>query len=124
MAIQQDYAKLTAFYNQAYLQQLTSISHKTESGQQPVNLLNEGLGGFTPGSGSCTISLGFTIPIGGTEVPYQQDAANGAYVTFQIGVGSVAYIGTGKIMNVDIGQETGSASHGTCEWHGELKAME
>lgn len=124
MATQQDYAKLTVFYNQAYLNQLTSISHKTDSGQQPVNLLNEGLGGFTPGSGSCTLDLGFAIPIGGTEVPYQQDCANGAYVTFQMGVGSVGYIGKGKILNVDVGQDVGQASHGTCQWHGELKAFE
>lgn len=121
---QQDYAKLTAFYNQAFLRELTSISLKTESGQQPVNLLNEGLGGFTPGSGAVTLDLGFTIPIGGTEVPYQQDCANGAYVTFQVGVGSVGYIGKGKLMSVDVGQDTGSASHGTAQWHGELKPFE
>jgi hypothetical protein len=124
MAIQQDYAKLNAFYNQQYLQQLSSISHVTDSGQQPVNLLNEGLGGFTPGSGSCTIKLGFLVPIGGTEVPYQQDCANGAYVTFQIGCGSVGYIGTGKLMNCEIGQSVGAATEGSIEWHGELKPME
>jgi hypothetical protein len=124
MAIQQDYAKITTFADQQYLQQLTSVSHVTDSGQQPVNLLNEGLGGFTPGSGSCTIKLGFAIPIGGTEYPYQQKSANGDYVVFQIGCGAVGYIGQGKILNVEIGQSVGAASEGSCEWHGELKPME
>lgn len=89
-----------------------------------MNLLNEGLGGFTPGSGACTIDLGFAIPIGGTEYPFQQKSANGEYVTFQLGVGSVGYIGKGKILNVEVGQDVGSASHGTCQWHGELKPFE
>lgn len=89
-----------------------------------MNLLNEGLGGFTPGSGSCTIKLGFVVPIGGTEVPYQQDCANGAYVDFQIGCGSVGYLGTGKLMNCEIGQSAGAATEGSIEWHGELKPME
>lgn len=124
MATQQDYARLPVFYNQSYLNQLTSVSHVTDSGQQPVNLLNEGLGGFSPGAGDCKIKLGFAIPIGGTEQPYQQDCANGAYVTFQIGVGSVGYIGTGKILTCDIGQNVNSASEGTLEWQGELKPME
>ena len=124
MAIQQDYAKLSTFADQQSLNQLTSVSHKTDSGQQPVNLLNEGLGGFSPGSGSVTMDLAFAIPIGGTEYPYQQKCANGDYVVFQIGVGSVGYIGRGKILNVEVGQDTGSASHGTAQWHGELKPFE
>ncbi len=123
MAQQQDYARLPVFYNQAYLVQITSVSHTTDAGQQPVNLLNEGLGGFTPGTGKCTMKIDFAIPIGGTEVPYQQDCANGAYVTLQLGVGPVSYIGTGKIQTVDIGQSTGAAAQGTANWEGELKPM-
>lgn len=124
MAVQQDYAKLPVFADQQYLNQLTSVSHETDSGQQPVNLLNEGLGGFVPGSGDCKIKLGFAIPIGGTEYPYQQKCANGEYVTFQIGVGAVGYIGTGKIMTVSISQSVNGAAEGTCDWQGELKPME
>lgn len=123
MAVQQDYARLTVFYNQTYLTQITSVSLDTEPGQMPVNLLNEGLGGFTPGTGSCKISLGFAIPIGGTEVPYQQDSANGEYVTMQIGVGPVAYIGRGKLGPVKISQSVNAAAEGTVDWEGELKAM-
>jgi hypothetical protein len=89
----------------------------------PVNLLNEGLGGFTPGTGSCKITLGFAIPIGGTEQPYQQDAANGAYIRMQLGVGDVSYIGTGKIHNVKISQSVNAAAEGTLDWEGELKPM-
>lgn len=124
MAIQQDYAKVTAFYNSAYLTQLTSVSIETDSGQQPVNLLNEGLGGFVPGAGDVKIKLGFSVPIGGTEQPYQQDCASGAYVEFQIGVGPVGYIGRGKIMNVSISQSVNGATEGTLDWQGELKPME
>ena len=124
MAITQDYAKVTAFYNQSYLREVVSISLETDSGQQPVNLLNEGLSGFTPGTGECKIKIGFVVPIGGTEVPYQQDCANGAYVVFQIGVGSVGYIGKGKILNVSISQSTNGAVEGSVDWMGELKPME
>lgn len=124
MATQQDYAKLTVFYNQQYLNQLTSVTHDTESGQQPVNLLNEGLGGFTPGAGMCKMKLGYAIPIGGTEVPYQQHCATGAYVTLQLGVGAVSYIGTGKIITTSLGQSVNAAAEGSVDWEGELKAME
>ena len=121
---QQDYAKLPVFVNGNPLVQVTSVEFTTDSGQQRVELLNEGLGGFTPGSGSCTLSLGFAIPIGGTEEEFQQKCSDGEYVTVQIGVGAVAYVGTGKILNVAISQSVGAAAEGTLEWSGELKKFE
>lgn len=124
MAIQQDYAKLTVFYDSTYLTQLTSVSLETDSGQQPVMLLNEGLGGYVSGAGDVKIKLGFAVPIGGTEMPFQQDAATGRYVEMQIGVGPVGYIGRGKVMNVSISQSVNGATEGTLDWTGGLKPME
>lgn len=120
----QDYVKLAVFYNGNALTQLSSISLTTESGQQRIDLLNEGVGGFTPGSGSCEIEVGFYVPIGGLEDAFQEDCANGAYVTLQIPIGSKDYIGRGKLMNVRISQSTGAATEGTFTWTGPLKPLE
>jgi hypothetical protein len=119
-----NYARLPVFYNGVYLKQLTSVGMTTNSGIQRVDLLNEGLGGFTPGSGDVSVALGFAIPIGGTEVEYQQDAANENFVTLQIGVGKKSYIGTGKIETVELSQSVSANAEGSCNWVGELKPLE
>lgn len=123
MANTQDYANLAVFYNSNPLIQVTSISLSGESGQQKVELLNEGLGGFTPGSGSTTIEINFVVPIGGTEDTFWNDMANGTFVTLQIPIGGVDYIGKGKIMSVKISQATNAATEGSFTWDGPLKPV-
>jgi hypothetical protein len=119
----QDYAKLVVFYNGTYLEQITSIEMVTNSGNQRIDLLNEGLGGFSSGSGDVTITIGFVIPIGGQEADFQQDAASKAFVSLQIGVGSGDYVGTGKLESVSISQSVNAAAEGTFTWIGELSEL-
>jgi len=119
-----DFAKLSAFYKGNALTKLTSITITTESGQQRVDLLNEGLAGFTPGSGSVEIEIGFAVPIGGLEDTFQEDCATGAIVEMQIPIGSKDYIGLGKVMNVKISQTTAQNVEGTFTWSGQLKPIE
>ena len=119
----QDFAKLAVFYSGNALTRVTSISLDTESGEQRVDLLNEGLSGFTPGSGSVSISVGFVVPIGGTEDTFQEDCATGKYITLQVPVGRKSYIGKGKLMSVKISQSTNANVEGTFEWSGELKPL-
>jgi hypothetical protein len=126
---QQDYATLKVFAAEQggaliQLRQLTSAQMSTEGGHQRVDLLNEGLGGFSPGSGSVRISLGFAVPVSGLEFPFQQAAANGNFVTMQFGVGAEAYVGTGKVQTESINQSVNAAVEGSVEWEGELKARQ
>lgn len=123
MATQQDYAGLSVFYNGNLLEQVTSISFTTTSGQQRVELLNKGVGGFTPGSGATEVEIGFVVPIGGTEDEFQQDCVNGTFVTLQIPIGDKDFIGKGKIMEVKISQSTNAVTEGTFSWTGPLKAI-
>ncbi len=123
MAVQQDYARLACFYQNNALTQVTSIALNTESGQQRVDLLNEGLGGWTPGSGSVSIEIGFVVPIGGQEDEFQEDCATGAYVTMQIPIGRKSYIGKGKVTSVKISQSTNASTEGSFTWEGELKPL-
>ena len=120
----QDYAQLAIFYNGNSLTQITSIKFKTNSGQQVLHLLNEGVGGFTPGSGSTEIEVGFVVPIGGTEDTFQEDCTNGSFVTLQIPIGPKDYIGRGKLMDVEIQQAVNQVTEGTFTWTGPLKAIE
>lgn len=120
----QDYAKLNLAYNGNWLEQITSVQHATNSGQQRIDLLNEGLGGFTPGSGDVTITVGYAIPIGGTEDDFQQHCATGAYVTLQIVQGRHDYTGRGKITENSASQSVGAAAEGSFTWVGELKPFE
>lgn len=118
-----DFAKLAVLYNGNVLTTLTSISFTTEGGHQRVDLLNEGLAGFTPGSGSCEIEVGFAVPIGGTQEDFQGAAARGDIVEMQVPVGNVDYIGLGKVMNVKISQSTSQNVEGTFTWSGQLREM-
>lgn len=120
----QDYGRLGVFYNDSLLTQVTSINHTTTSGNQRVDLLNEGLGGFTPGSGECSIEVGFVVPAGGTEEEFQQDCANRAFVKMQIPIGSKDYIGTGKLETVSFQQSVNGTLEGTLNWIGELAPLE
>jgi len=120
----QDYARLGLIYSGNALTQLTSVGMSTNSGQQRIDLLNEGLAGFTPGSGDVTIDIGYAIPIGGPEAPYQQDCASGAFVTMQVFEGALSYIGRGKIITNSVSQSVNAAAEGTCQWMGELKPLE
>lgn len=118
-----DFIKLSVFYNGNVLTSLTSISFTTEGGHQRVDLLNEGLAGFTPGSGSVEIEIGFAIPIGGTQEPFQQHCSDGVIVEMQVPVGNVDYIGLGKIMHVKFSQSTSQNVEGSFLWSGQLKPM-
>lgn len=119
-----DHATLALFVDQTYQVEITSIEMTTNSGQQRVDLLNEGLGGFTPGSGDVSINIGFAIPIGGQDFPWQQKCAFGTLVTMQIIIGSEQYEGTGKLMDVSISQSVNSNAEGTASWVGQLSQLE
>lgn len=122
MAVQ-DYARLPVFINGTYLSQLTSVELSQESGQQRVDLLNEGFGGFTPGSGAVTISIGFAVPIGGQEFNFWNASQGGELADFQIGVGAEAYGGRGKFTSVRISQSVNASVEGTAEWTGEFNEL-
>jgi hypothetical protein len=117
----QDHATVSVILDGNPLENITSCELTTNSGEQRVDVLKQGLAGFTPGSGDCTISLGYTIPIGGTEYPYQEKCANKEYVTAQVGRGNRDYVGTGKIMTCTESESVGGAMEGRMEWTGELK---
>ena len=120
----QDFGKLGVFYNGSLLEKITSIHMTTASGIIPVDILNEGLAGFTPGSGKVTISVGFVVPVGGTEETFQEDCANEAYVSLQVPIGAKAYLGNGKIETVEIGQTVNASVEGTFAWMGEIAPLQ
>lgn len=120
----QDYARLAVAMNGNVLTQVNSIDVEWNSGQNRVDLLNEGLAGFTPGSGDVTVNLGFHVPIGGLEEDFIASLVPGAYVTIQVFVGGKDYTGRGKIMNCKISQSTNAAVEGSLQWMGELKPLQ
>lgn len=119
-----DYATMRAFLNGDPITQNTSLQHVINSGQQRVDLLVEGLGGFSPGPGDCTITIGYVVPKDGSEHPYKSLAARGEYVTLQMSEGRKFYIGQGKFETAETSQSVGSPIAGTATWIGELKPME
>ena len=120
----QEHATLRVFVNQTYLVELTSITFRTESGQIRVETM-EGLAGFTPGSGVCTVALGLAVPIGGQEFPFQQSCADGDLVDIQIPIGQEgSYAGRGKIMDVEFSGSVNANTEESVNWEGELKTIE
>ncbi len=120
----QDHATVKVFVNNAPMTTCMSASKKTNSGQQPVNILETGLSGFTPGAGSVEIALGYSIPIGGPEFDFDSMAARGEYVDLQFWQGRKSYAGRGKIIDSNAEQSVGNPFGGTANWMGELKPNE
>lgn len=98
-----------------------SFEHETESGQQLVLILNEGVGGFSPGAGQTNISGTLYVPVGGFEEPVQRHCAEGTYHTFQTGIGPDSVLNRGKFTNVKISQSTNQAAQVTFQFVGEKK---
>jgi hypothetical protein len=124
VAALQDHARLAIFVDQNVTIEITSIQMTTNSGQNRVDLLNEGLAGFTPGSGDVTLQIGFAVPKGGQEYPWQQKCANGEYVSMQVIVGGTQYVGLGKFLDVSINQTVNASVEGTANWLGELRPLQ
>jgi len=119
-----DYARQVVFINGVEATLAESFEMKTESGEQPILILNEGLAGFTPGAGQTTISGTLYVPVGGFQIDVQSFCANGEYVPIQYGVGPVAYVGTGKFTEVTISGGVNEPVKVQFTWLGEKKAME
>lgn len=119
----QDFAKVRCYYNGRKIDMITSAQMTTDSGQQPVNVLEAGMVGFTPGSGHVQMQIGYVVPRDGSEEAFQQDCANGRNVVFQFGRGDVDYTGVGKILTTEEGQSTGETFAGTFTWMGKLGPM-
>ncbi len=124
MASPTEYARLPLFINGAYIRQLTSLELTFNSGQQRVDLLNEGFAGFTPGSGDVTVRVGFAVPIGGVEYPYMKDLVSGSFAEVQVGVGAEVYAGKGKFTELSLNQSVNASLEGSGTWVGQLAAPE
>lgn len=120
----QDFARQVVFFDGRQVKIAESFNFDTESGEQPILILNEGLGGFTPGAGQCTLGGSLYVPVGGFEEPVQAWCATGAYCTVQYGLGPFAYVGEGKFTKVTISGGTNEAVKVDFTWVGEKKAME
>lgn len=120
----QDYARLAVFVNGSLLSQVTSINHVTEAGNIRIDLLNEGLGGFTPGSGSCTLEIGIVVPAGGPEENFQAICHAREFVDVQVSMGSLDYAGRGKFDTVSLSQSVNASLEGTVSWTGEFAPFE
>src|SRR5689334_19831601 len=120
----QDYARLAVAMDSNVLTQITECKATWNSGQNRVDLLNEGLAGFTPGSGDVQIDIGYVVPIGGMEDDYTGKLVAGQYVTLQLFIGPKDYTGRGKIITCEVGQTVNNSTSGTVNWMGELNPIQ
>jgi hypothetical protein len=116
-----DYAVLKLFVNESPSTQHTSLEKTNTSGDQPVNLLESGLAGFTPGGGEVMIKIGYAIPIGGPEFDYDTMLANREQVSMQFWQGAKSYSGVGRITENTVSQSQSANAEGTASWRGPLK---
>lgn len=119
----QDHARLTIFVNGSRLVTPNSININWDSGQQTVITL-EGLSGFTPTGGTCTVEVSQAVPIGGLEMDFTEHIENGSYIELQVPIGAKSYIGNGKILNGGASQSAQASTEGTWSWQGELKKLQ
>lgn len=119
-----DYARTGIFIDGQYLVQVTSITRTLANGEQAVYLMNEGLGGFTPGSGECTIGINYVIPESGMEFNFDKAVFDRGYHDVQLAVGAQDYIGSGKFLDAGYSQSSGQTGEGTVNWQGEFAPIE
>jgi hypothetical protein len=120
----QDYALLKSAMNGDAMVQVKGIRHNTEGNHQPVELLESGLAGFTPGSPTVEIQIDYAIPIGGPEENFQAMCVNGDYVDMQIFQGRLQWSGRGKIMSNQVTSQQGQSTEGTFTFRGPPVAFE
>jgi hypothetical protein len=118
-----DFGRMVVFLDGNEIKVAESFDHETESGQQPVVVLNEGLVGFTPGAGQCNLGGTIYVPIGGFEDNMQAWAVEGSYHTFQTGIGANSVINRGKFTNVKLSQSTNGSAQITYQFVGDKKAF-
>jgi hypothetical protein len=116
----QDYAITKLFYNGSAVTQITRLARVVKANNQAIQLLNEGLGGFTDGSGECTMDWDAPVPIGGTEFDYEADLVDKNYVDLQFFCGSRSYAGRGKLEEASTEQGQGNPVSMKISWTGEF----
>lgn len=117
----QDFGRMVTFLDGNEIKLAESFEHETDAGQQPVLVLNEGLVGFTPGTGQCNLSGTLYVPIGGFEDNIQKWAVEGSYHTFQTGIGKNVVINTGKFTNVKLSQSANASAQITYQFVADKK---
>jgi hypothetical protein len=115
---------MTVFIDGQHLIQISQISVEMENGEQQVFTLNEGLAGFSPGSGITNVTINYIIPASGFEFNFADAVHGRGYHTVQVAAGATDYIGEGKFLNNSISQSTGAASEGTVSFSGEFAPFE
>lgn len=124
MAAQTDYALIKLFLNGAPVTQITKITRMLDAQNQPIMLMNEGLGGWSPGSGISSIEWDSPIPIGGTEFDYEGMCQRTEYVDMQVFVGSRSVASRGKIQTAQTEGASGSPSSIAVKWEGAFEPTE
>jgi hypothetical protein len=121
---QQDYSLVKLFFNGASVTQLTKVTRMMDAQNQPIMLLNEGLGGWSPGSGISSVEWEAPIPLGGTEFDYEGIAHRREYVDLQVFVGSRSVASRGKIQTVQSEGSAGAPSSCSIKWEGAFEPTE
>jgi len=121
---QQDYAIPKLFINGAPVTQITKVTRMLDAQNQPIMLMNEGLGGWSPGSGISSIEFDVPVPIGGPEFPYEQMCTSRAYVDMQVFLGGGSVASRGKFQTVQTEGASGSPSSMSIKWEGAFEPTE
>jgi len=120
---QGDYGKMSMWIDENKLVQITSIEKVTDAGNIAVYILNEGLGGFTDGSGSVNVNIGYVVPRTGFEFEFDRAVEEKTYHNVQISISGKSAIVTGKFMTNNISQSTDASVAGTTSFMGDLQAL-
>lgn len=124
MAVEQkDFGKVRIWVDGAFMVYVSSITKRTDAGNIPVNVLNEGLAGFTNGSGSVNISVGYFFPASGPEVNFDDLCVERGYHDVQVAVSGTSGVMRGKFSDNEVSQSTDQATSGTVNFIGEFKAL-
>ena len=118
------YGQAKVFYNAAPITKITSVTYTPNPGIQPVSIMNEGLDGFSIGSGDTQIEVGFAIPATGTEFDFSRDLALHIDVRLQYSRGDKAFAGVGKLTAYSETQSDNEVLSGSFTWQGKLGFLE
>jgi hypothetical protein len=121
---QQDFARLWIEVDGVRCMQATSIDMETDGGKLEVYTIDGGFSGVTPGPGVCKINIGYAIPAGGYEVPFQKHCCSTGRHTIQYGVGPLSYVGEGEFLTSKESMSVKDSASGTVSWIGEKAAVE
>lgn len=118
-------ARVQFFVEGIPLEWFTNASVTVSPNNQPINTVNEGLAGISPGTPTVEISVDYAVPKSAANVGrLWNNIKDGGSLPAQFNCGALRYNATGVITNLSVKGGVNETTTGSFSWTAQLKKAE